>query len=368
MNSYIETAISLILIFFIFSVIAYVIQEIIAVNLQYRGKVLWKSLSHIFDGAKAKGRDFLRKPVEANASPNTAAFYGHAQIASLKKNADRLPAYIPAANFALAVIDSIAEKAGAGAAGKTMLAKVQAGLDEFAASDGDLFKVVKNLADTSTDVKELQQKLEAWFNEYMDRVTGWYKSHIVLTTRLIALGVTLFFNVDVINISKEIYNNADLRGKLVAVAEKVTEHPETVTKYYTEGFTQEVAAIDTLFQPRLDSAKDDAQKAAIVKEMNVLKRDAADSFTKRRLAAIDSLSRNLSSAGLPLGWRGSFVDKYFSKDSNAGFWAYVWLFLGWLIAAGCIAMGAPFWFDLLVKAVNVRRAGVKPSASDSKRQ
>jgi hypothetical protein len=36
------------------------------------------------------------------------------------------------------------------------------------------------------------------------------------------------------------------------------------------------------------------------------------------------------------------------------------LLLGWLITAGCLSMGAPFWFNLLVQLVNVRRSGVKP--------
>ncbi len=33
---------------------------------------------------------------------------------------------------------------------------------------------------------------------------------------------------------------------------------------------------------------------------------------------------------------------------------------GWFMAAAAISMGAPFWFDMLVKLVNVRKAGLKP--------
>src|SRR5688572_29649592 len=131
MSNYIETAISLILIFFIFSVIAYVIQEIIAVNLQYRGKVLYKSLSNLFDDVKIKGRDFLAKKIGSISSSNTDVFYSHPQIASLRKNLDRLPAYIPAANFSLAIMDMIAKAADPAQAQAAQLDKIRSGLNAF---------------------------------------------------------------------------------------------------------------------------------------------------------------------------------------------------------------------------------------------
>ncbi len=40
--------------------------------------------------------------------------------------------------------------------------------------------------------------------------------------------------------------------------------------------------------------------------------------------------------------------------------------LGWGVTAGCLSMGAPFWFNLLVQLVNVRRTGVKPD--DNKKE
>jgi hypothetical protein len=37
--------------------------------------------------------------------------------------------------------------------------------------------------------------------------------------------------------------------------------------------------------------------------------------------------------------------------------------IGWTMSAFAIMMGAPFWFDLLNKFVNVRNAGPKPPSS-----
>jgi hypothetical protein len=39
------------------------------------------------------------------------------------------------------------------------------------------------------------------------------------------------------------------------------------------------------------------------------------------------------------------------------------LFLGFLITALAIALGAPFWFDLLNKFVNLRVSGNKPEST-----
>src|SRR5438309_1341271 len=113
MNNYLETAISLILIFLIFSVITYVIQELVAVNLQYRGKVLWQAIAQLLDNFAMKGREVLVKDIQQAHTQNTTAFYNHPQIQSLRKNLNHLPSYIPATNFALAIIDVIASQAPA---------------------------------------------------------------------------------------------------------------------------------------------------------------------------------------------------------------------------------------------------------------
>jgi hypothetical protein len=52
-----------------------------------------------------------------------------------------------------------------------------------------------------------------------------------------------------------------------------------------------------------------------------------------------------------------------SKQQRAfPYWRIITLLPGWIVSGIAIAMGAPFWFDLLGKIVNVRNAG-KPPAS-----
>jgi hypothetical protein len=368
MNTYLDTIISLVLIFTIFSVVTYVIQEIIAVNLRYRGKMLWKSLAQLMDGYVLPGRSSLSKPLpKQRRTPQTDTLFDHPQIKSLQKDLKTLPSYIPAANFALALMDIVASKAPS--ISNNLFNDFKSALTKLVNSGGDFYVVLKNLADTSSGVAELQNKIENWFNSYMDRVTGWYQAHTVVTVRLIALGVTLFFNLNIIKLTTEIANNSQLRKNLVGVAEQMTAHPETVNEFYTRNFEQKSKEIDDSYKKSLDSAKSESEKLLIQKKVDDEKDKAAKEYTQKRIVAMDSVARQLSTVHLPIGWKNSFwKDDIEGGTTGKTIINIFFVLVGWLIAAGCISMGAPFWFNLLMKLVNVRRAGVKPSADDTKRQ
>ncbi|MGG9963023.1 hypothetical protein [Ferruginibacter sp. SUN106] len=360
MNTFLETGISLVLIFFIFSIITYVIQELIAVNMKYRGKMLWKSMSQLMDGFVLEGRMKLMKPVPAGkpATTNTDDFYGHAEIKSLQKNLNRLPNYIPAANFALAIMDLVAQKAPTKAG--VLFTDFQAGLQSFVNSNGDLYKVLKNLADTSANVQELQKKIEDWFNNYMHRVTGWYESHTVVSVRLIAVAITLIFNINVIKLAKIIYSDGKLRNSMVAMSETVVDNSKPITQFYTTTFEKENADKTAAFKARIDSAKGE-EKKSIENERDSVMAALAKNYTQKNIAAIQSLTSSLDTTGLPLGWKSNtFCKEITGKKGSSAIINFLLMLAGWLIGAGCISMGAPFWFDMLNKLVNVRRSGVKP--------
>ena len=48
-----------------------------------------------------------------------------------------------------------------------------------------------------------------------------------------------------------------------------------------------------------------------------------------------------------------------AKSQDSGGW--VLKVIGWLITGLAVALGAPFWFDLLNKLVNLRGAGPRPA-------
>lgn len=73
---------------------------------------------------------------------------------------------------------------------------------------------------------------------------------------------------------------------------------------------------------------------------------------------VASVTDQLAELHFPIGWTDAKV--------NDPLW---WLahVLGWLITAGLIMLGAPFWFDLLGKLVPLRSSGQAPAkAADDK--
>jgi len=370
MNIYLDIAISLLLIFVVFSVIVYVIQEMIAINLEYRGKMLWNSLAQALDGIPLPGRMNLHKDLPEDKAPLTTSLFDNSQIRSLFKGNEALPSYIHATDFARGVIEVIAQKASS--PGVNKLADFISGLnvqtsDYTTKHPGKplppVYDIFKGLGAAAGTIDKLEQDIGAWYDRYMARVTGWYKSHVVLTVRLIALGVTLFFNINVVHLVRSISGDTTLRTNLVGIAERVADHPEQVTDLLNKDFNGRIHWLDSTYKGRVDSAvaAGNAKLADELREqLSDRKQDEAKSYTGLRIHAIDSLTRSMSAVKLPIGWNLDELSSRVKPGGKWDGWEVWWLLVGWLIAAACLSMGAPFWFSLLIQFVNIRRAGAKP--------
>lgn len=362
MNTFLETGISLVLLFFVFSVITYVIQELIAVNLKFRSKLLWRSLEHILDGTpKVALRTSLLQALPETES-QTKALYDHAQIACLQRKKYSKPSYIPAANFALAIMDIVAstvpQKSG------NLYNDIKNGLQTYIDNGGKFGPVLRTLLETSTTTQELQTKIEAWYNRYMQRVTGWYEAHTVASVRIIALVLALVFNVNVISLSKTIYKDAGIRGRMVAMAENMVNNADSVLPYYSTVFEKKVDIRKQYYAEKMNTVSDDAGRKSLQLSLETELDSLANNYDSVQRKKISYLLAQLDSTGLPLGWSQNPLQcGYWKKagPAKSGGSNFLLALLGWLIAAGCFSMGAPFWFDLMGKLVNVRRSGIKPN-------
>src|SRR5262249_21323555 len=134
--------------------------------------------------------------------------YNHPLVYSLypndyKSGAKNLPSYIPARNFALALMDLVGERCAQGATGSgstsaaegamtTLRSTIQANAD----FPQDVKKALLTFVDSSQNPAKVRENIENWFDSAMDRVSGVYKRRSQLIILLLGLAVPFAPNVD----------------------------------------------------------------------------------------------------------------------------------------------------------------------------
>lgn len=130
--------------------------------------------------------------------------YKNPRIKALSQNAasdnSRKPSYIPADTFALALIDV-----------------VQAYKDNPNSAKSPLPEALESLGEkTNIDLAKDLVKVEKWYNDTMDRVSGWYKRRVQLIIFLLGLLIVVGLNIDTLSIITTISNDTVIRSALVS--------------------------------------------------------------------------------------------------------------------------------------------------------
>ena len=177
------------------------------------------------------------------------------------------------------------------------------------------------LVKSGGDYDKFVAGIESWYDDHMDRVSGWYKrqSHKILFT--IGLALAIILNVDSVRLYQGLTCNSALRGAAATAA----------TANATPGSAVNVDIVKGMLQ------------------------------------------------AVPVGWaRWPWVGRPDEAIGCAGAntaepWPNDWYFylffklLGLLLTAVAISLGAPFWFDALSCITNVRAAGAKPNSDANKK-
>lgn len=171
---------------------------------------------------------------------------------------------------------------------------------------------LKNLwQQAANDKEKFKALIENWYDDQMDRIAGWYKRKLTFLTFILGFIIAGLFNVDTVGLTTDLIKNEEMRTMLVEGA-----------------------------------------KTYVANNPDGLK---SGSFSEQR-QYIDSVNTEMSKYNYVLG---------VSKEAKFTGWTI----LGWLITAFAISLGAPFWFDLLNKLMQVRNSVKIPissgNASDS---
>jgi hypothetical protein len=205
--------------------------------------------------------------------------------------------------------------------------------------------LLSELTNASIETESIQmrarQNVEEWFNNSMDRVSGWYRRRAQTLAYVLAIGLAFALNIDSVHIFNALWKDDYLRTVVSSQGQSmVVENPD--------GITQE--------------------------QFGTIVNNNSDVWLH-----------------LPIGWIGlsGGVETY-SADSSC-YWGpnpaslrpglfllgrcypllngpvtydplgWATKILGLLITGVAAAQGAPFWFDVLKKVINVRIAGINPA-------
>jgi hypothetical protein len=298
----------------------------------------------------ARVAEIMSHPLVASsarqASPPPEA--GNSTLTSAQRR--RLPAYLSGRTFARVLLDILppetgtnpAPAGGAGAPGGQSAPEGQgapgvpdqlAGISHWVEAKtsqqppDELAKALRPLLMGARGVEDFEANVARWYDDHMDRVSGWYKRHVRWFSLAIGLILVLLFNINTIRIADSLYSNQAVQASVVTVA------------------TQKTSCQGT-------------QPAAC-------------------LADLQAKIGQFSSFGLPVGWGDlpacatrhcSWLARHgltnISKSSGIdNVWAFLLVLLGWALTVGALTPGARFWFDLLSKLGSLRSTGPKPTTS-----
>jgi hypothetical protein len=315
-STILEVAIGLLFVYLLLSLLCSAVGEYIEAKFNNRAKYLKEGITLLLNDTAGGGVDLA------------AQLYAHGLVRPFYRDGTKLPSYIPARTFALAlwnIASTAAAEDGSGSAASGVTVDLKAVRTAVATKlpNQELRTALLTLIDEAQgDIEKARRNIEEWYDGMMDRVSGWYKRRTTVLMLLLGFLVAAVVNADTINIANTLARDGALRSSLVAAAEQRISTPLSTTT--TAGRTAD--EVDAQATRNLQSAHD----------------------------AVNAL-------GLPIGWtRATPTNKDDRRRVPDTFGDFFLKLVGILVTGFAISQGAPFWFDVLNKFMIVRST-VKPS-------
>jgi len=233
-----------------------------------------------------------------------------------------LPSYISAESFAEAVIDLVVPDPQ-GQTDMNAIEQIIMKLPPELPFRRSLETLVKN---ADGDVSRFRTSVEQWYDDHMDRVSGWYKRHVAKFTIAAGAVIVILLNLNALTIGRTLYTENAVSAAISAVAPKAA--------------------------PASCSNSNTSQEC---------------------LADLEGQLSAAAAAGLPVGWgtvracaqpgaRCNWLDQrgIFSRHGGSA-WQLILVLIGFLVMVFAIVPGAQFWFGLLTKLGTLRATGPKPA-------
>ena len=203
-STVLEVAIGMALLYLLMAVFCTVSNEWLAGVLNTRANMLARGLKQMLDCQPAH-------VTAQNANPLTMIekFYSHPLITGLMDKGKH-PSYVPARSFASVVMDLVTPEHP----GSITFEQLESGIN--ALPEGDVKRTLLALIQNANhDLGQAQKAIEGWFNDTMDRVSGWYKRRTQIWTFLLAALVTIGMNADTLQSARKLWIEPTLRSTVV---------------------------------------------------------------------------------------------------------------------------------------------------------
>lgn len=288
-----QFAVSLVFVYLLLSALSSAIQEIVANLAKWRSNTLETAITRLLGDKGIKDEIYQHPLVQGILRPSWLFM----EVKRVHK-----PAYISSAMFAQ-VLQELRESKGDNLPDPTK-------------------KILAAVLRGTTTAEEEKNRIEHWFDDAMDGVSGWYKRKANAWLWIISALVCLALNADTISVGKILWNDPTARAAVSEVAKNYATHKAG----NDAGTTTPPAGKDEL--SRVTTARDDLEKLPV-----------------------------------PLGWCEDDCLPDDPRRPPMAAYPVLLKFIGILITVLAVSQGAPFWFDLLQKAVNLRLAGDLPPDS-----
>ena len=266
--------------------------------------------------AVAGAPDVTRPPVPAASGSGAAAAARPPTTPANAPDSDKQPgdhpSYLSAGTFVNAIIGCLTGTSVAQGEKTPTFDDIKAVIEKLPASNIKSALLV-HLVTAEGNFTAFRQEVAAWFDDSMERLSGAYKRHLKLLSIIMGCTIAVIVNADTFSVGFALWSTPSLRDQMVTVAN------ETVKK-----------GLPTTENPSpTDVAKAFGNANAALRPM------------------------------LPIGWPVTPA-----ADVNL-WWFWLTKVLGWLVTGLALSLGAPFWFDLLGKFMNIRGTGPKPDRADA---
>jgi hypothetical protein len=231
-----------------------------------------------------------------------------------------LPAYISSKSFADAIMNLVVPDQS----GQTTMTGIEDAIKTLPPTMPFRQSLQALVKDADGDVSRFRTSVEKWYDDHMDRVSGWYKRYTAIITLAVGTIVIVLLNLNALTIGRTLYTENAVSTAVSTVAAKATS---------CSGVSQDC------------------------------------------LANLEGQLSSAAAAGLPVGWgtvracrepgvRCNWMDQrgIFSPYGGSG-WQFVLVLVGFIIMIISIVPGAQFWFGLLSKIGALRSTGPKPATA-----